>query len=511
MKENTQPNKNSTSRPPIVVVMGHIDHGKTTLLDTIRKTEVAAHESGGITQHIGAYEVEHNDKHITFLDTPGHEAFGKMRSRGAKVADVAVLVVAADDGVKPQTKEALEAIREAKIPYVVAVNKIDKPAADAERVKNELAQEEVFLEGRGGTVPVVEISAKAGTGIDQLLETILLLSELENLSCNPKKFAEGVVIESHRDPKRGITSTLLVREGTLKKNEYVVAGSALAKTRLMENFRGEPLDQALPSMPVVVVGFDELPLVGLGFRAYFSQKEAMAAERLAEEEKRKARALSAHSFSAILPAEEVKEIIVGLVIKGDTEGSVEAIEHEVKKIGENGFHIRFLRKEAGDVSLDDVALASSAEHALVVAFKTNVNQDALDLAEKSSITIQRFDIIYEVSDFLKKHIEALLPPEVRRAPLGRTKILKLFKGEAKNQVIGGRVVEGVARKGARFTILRRGNVIGEGKIENLQSGKMNATEIDTGQEFGALTNSSLTVAPEDVLELFQEEIIKRKL
>jgi len=504
--------KSLISRPPIVVIMGHIDHGKTTLLDTIRKTEVALHESGGITQHIGAYETERNGKRITFLDTPGHEAFGKMRSRGAKVADIAVLVVAADDGVKPQTKEALNVIRNTETPFVVAINKIDKPTADIERIKNELAREEIFLEGRGGTVPAVEISAKAGTGIDQLLETILLLSELEELNANQKNFASGVVVESHSDPKRGITSTLLVLDGTLKKNEYVVAGSAMAKTRLMENFLGESLNQASPSMPVVVVGFDELPPVGYEFRAYFSQKEAIASKRVfAEGRERQYAKNIKNSDTASEEDGKKKEIIIRLVIKADTEGSVEAIEHEIKKIGENGFRARILRGGAGDVLLDDVAFASSAEHPLIIAFKVGIKQDATDLAERSSVPVQRFDVIYEISDFLKKHIEALLPPEIRRVPIGRAKILKLFKGEAKNQVIGGRVSEGIARKEAQFEIIRRDNAIGGGKIENLQSGKISVSEIDTGQEFGALTNSSIALAKDDVLELFQEETIKRKL
>src|SRR3989344_4403886 len=248
------------NRPPIVVVMGHIDHGKTTLLDYIRKSNVAARESGGITQHIGAYEAEFNGRKITFIDTPGHEAFSKMRGRGARVADIAILVVAADDGVKPQTKEAFEAIKNAKIPFLVAVNKIDKPNANLERVKNELAEAGVFLEGRGGNVPYAEISAKAGTNVQHLLETLLLMAEMENIKSDISLPASGVIIESHLDSRRGITATLLVREGTLRRGECVLAGDALAKARIFENFAKKSITEAGPSLPAVVVGFDKLPL-----------------------------------------------------------------------------------------------------------------------------------------------------------------------------------------------------------------------------------------------------------
>lgn len=508
--ENKHQVAHTISRPPIVVVMGHIDHGKTTLLDTIRKSEVAAGEAGGITQHIGAYEVEHEGKRITFIDTPGHEAFGKMRSRGATVADIAILIVAADDGVKPQTKEALDAIKSAGIPYCVAINKIDKPAADVERVKNDLAHEEVFLEGRGGTVPVVEISAKANTGIDRLLETILLLAELEDLTYNPNDFASGVVIESHLDPKRGITSTLLVRNGALKKNEYIVAGPALTKTRIMENDAGKSVETVRGSAPVVVVGFDSLPPVGAEFKTFFSQKEALNFQRLFKEAD-----LAGKSAAGVptvkVDTETVSGVSVAIIIKSDTEGSGEALIHEIKKIVAPGLTVKMLKVESGDVSQDDIALASSAQNPIIIAFRVAIRSGMSELAEKSSVTLSKFDIIYEVADYLKKKIEELLPPEKTRARIGRAKILKIFKGDARAQVLGGRVIEGKIRKGARFEVLRRNNAIGEGIVESLQSGKLTAAEIEETQEFGALTNTSITIVPEDVLEIFEEEIIKRTL
>ncbi len=503
--------KNLTRRPPIVVVMGHIDHGKTTLLDTIRKSNVAGQESGGITQHIGAYEVEHDGKRITFLDTPGHEAFTQMRSRGATVADVAILIVAADDGVKPQTREALSAILTAKIPYCVAINKVDKPTSDVERVKNDLAQEEVYLEGRGGTVPVVEISAKQNTGIEQLLETVLILSELEDLSSNPREFAKGVVIESHRDQKRGITSTLLITDGTLKKNEYIAAGLALAKSRLMEDYTGKAVDQAGPSSPVVIVGFDTLPAVGSAIQAFFSQKEAMAFQHTLKESARIDQ-VAARQKNFLLPtAEGAKDVIIALIIKGDTEGSCEAIAHEVAKIKGEGFTIKILRSQAGDVSLDDVGLAASGKHSAVIAFKVGVSADAKELSEKQSVIIGSCDIIYEIPTFLKDMLEGLLPPVVERKEVGRAKVLKIFKADQKTQVIGGRVVEGVVRKAARFGLVRRDTVIGEGDVENLQSGKMNASEVAEKHEFGALVRSTVSVATDDTLVLFEESITKRTL
>lgn len=490
--------------------MGHIDHGKTTLLDTIRKSSVALHESGGITQHIGAYEVEHEGKRITFLDTPGHEAFTQMRSRGATVADVAILIVAADDGVKPQTREALSAILAAGIPYCVAINKVDKPAADVERVKNDLAQEEVYLEGRGGTVPAVEISAKQGTGIDQLLETILILSELEDLSANPRTFAVGVVIESHRDPKRGITSTLLVTDGTLKKSEYVVAGIALAKTKIMEDHAGKAVDQAGPSTPVVVVGFDELPSVGSAVKTFFSQKEAIAFQRQQKELIRTEAEKQQKKVSLGAP-ENKQDVTIALIIKGDTEGSCEAIEHEVAKIKGEGFRIKVLKSQAGDVSLDDVGLAASGKHSAVIAFKVGVSGDAKELSEKQGVSIGTCDIIYEIPTFLKTMIEELLPPVVDRKEIGRVKVLKIFKADTKTQVIGGRVIEGAIRKESRFALARRDTVIGEGTVENLQSGKMNASEVGEKQEFGALVRPSVSVVVDDTLILFEETVTKRTL
>lgn len=493
MKEE---NKN-LQRPPVVVVMGHIDHGKTTLLDYIRKSSVAAKESGGITQHIGAYEAEFNGKQITFIDTPGHEAFSKMRSRGAKVADIAILVVAADDGVKPQTKEAFEAIKSAKIPFLVAINKIDKPNANLERVKNELAEAGVFLEGRGGNVPCAEISAKAGTNVPRLLETLLLMAEMENLKFDASLPASGVIIESHLDSRRGITVTLLVREGTLKKGESVLAGDALAKARIFENFAKKPIAEAGPSSPAVVVGFDKLPLVGAEFKAFKSHKEAEVARELLSSTSD----VKSQKTSDVFPSNTAL-LSLGLVIKTDVLGSAEAILHEINKLKNDSIDIRILRAEAGDVSEDDVKLASSAANSLVLGFKVSLAGEVRELGERLGVQIAIFEIIYEISDFIKEKIAKLVPPILEKKIVGRAKILKLFKSSGKNQVIGGRVSEGVLKKGAEFYVVRRGNKIGEGKFENLQSGRADTNKIEEG-EFGALINSKVAVLAGDELENFE--------
>ncbi|KKT40205.1 MAG: Translation initiation factor IF-2 [Candidatus Giovannonibacteria bacterium GW2011_GWA2_44_13b] len=475
-------NKNLISRPPIIVVMGHIDHGKTTLLDHIRKSNVAAGEAGGITQHIGAYEVEHPStssgqvQKITFLDTPGHEAFTKMRSRGAKIADIAILVVAADDGVKPQTKEALTIIKENKMPFLIAINKIDKAGADIDKVKSELTKEEVYLEGRGGSVPACEISAKAGTGVGELLETILLMAELEGFKGDPTKFAEGVIIESHLDKKRGNTSTLLVRGGTLKKGEYVVAGRSLAKVRILENFLGEGTDKAGLSTPAVVVGFDKLPQIGAEFKTFFSQKEAAEEARKFKEAVAPDKKLSSSKSdfpgkSDFFPgnSEEVAKVVLGIIIKSDVQGSV------------------------------------------IVAFKAGISQDARDLAERMSVPIVSFQIIYEVAQFVKEKMLAILPAETQKTVLGKAKILKIFKGEKDDQVVGGKVIEGSIKKNAKYDILRRENKIGTGKIDNLQSGRTNVGETEAPNEFGAMCDSSLALVAGDVIESYLEEEVKGKL
>ncbi len=509
-KEQTTKKDSAVPRPSIVVVMGHIDHGKTTLLDTIRKSNIASREAGGITQHIGAYIVAHGDKRITFIDTPGHEAFVQMRLRGTVVADTAVLVVAADDGVRPQTKEALGAIAAAKIPYCVAINKIDKPNADPERAKNDLAADGVFLEGRGGTIPYAEISAKKNIGIDGLLEIILLLAELEELRYDPLALASGAVIESHRDPKRGVTAMLLVRNGVLYKNDLVVAGMSFAKGRILENFKGESADAIRASEPAVVVGFDELPEVGSEFVAFRDQKEALV-YRAAALLHKSAQTSAETGSGQIQSEEERKRVVVSVIFKTDTEGSGEALVHETEKIQGDGFMINILRAASGDVSVDDITLAASAKNAVIIAFGVGYKQGARELAEKWNIAQTQCTIIYDVTDFLKKHIEELLPAEVKRTAVGKARVLKIFKEEEKKQIVGGKVLEGTAKKGLRFSLVRKDIVIGDGKTENIQQRTIAVSEVGAGEEFGALISASTLVAPGDILHFFEEETTKRIL
>lgn len=511
--DEKQLNKNLLPRPPIVVVMGHIDHGKTTLLDYIRKSSVAAKESGGITQHIGAYEIELKTKNqelktITFIDTPGHEAFSKMRSRGAKVADIAVLVVAADDGVKPQTKEALSAISDAKIPFCVAINKIDKSSADPERVKNELAAEQIFLEGRGGNVPFVEISAKHGTAVDELLEAILLMAELEDLRTDFGNFAEGVVIESHRDPKRGVASAILILSGILKKGDYVAAGKSIAKVKILENFAGKNIDNAGPSAPVRVIGFDTLPQVGAEFKTFktYSDAELFTKALAGGVEK-----YFPQPNPLIMEADESgtlssnrETIVLGIIIKTDVSGSAEAVLHEIEKLKNERVEMKILRTGAGDISEDDIKFAASSENPLIFGFKVSISQAAKELAERFKVEFVVFQIIYEILDFLKKKIETLAPSEAQMKIAGKAKILKIFPAKVgKNQVVGGKVSDGTVRRGARFNLLRRDRKMAEGKIENLQSGRINVAEVAAGSEFGALASSKFTIATGDIIECLE--------
>ncbi len=496
---NNNINEKLKPRPPIVVVMGHIDHGKTTLLDSIRQTDVAAKESGGITQHIGAYEIEISSGKITFIDTPGHEAFSKMRSRGARVADIAILVVAADDGVKAQTREALQAILEAKIPYVVAINKIDKENADSERVKNDLAKENVFLEGRGGSVPFVEISAKSGKNVDHLSETVLLLAELENLKYDVKECASGVVIESHLDKKRGITATLLLKNGILKKGEFILAGDAMSKVKILEDYKGKPIENAHPSSPVLLVGFDKLPQVGSIFNSYITHKEAEAAKNEQINEISKANVKKVDESELNLPT-------LGVVIKADVAGSAEAIKNELLKLARPDVNIKILRAEVGEVAEDDVKISSSSSNPVILAFNVSHKFEVKELADRLGVEIASFKIIYELINFVKEKIENLAPKVEKRILLGRAKVLKIFSEEnIKKQIIGGKVLEGVINYGASFEILRRENKIGEGKIENLQSGKIKVKEIAPPEEFGAMVFASHMISSGDLLEVYKKE------
>ena len=497
------------------MVLGHIDHGKTTLLDQIRKKAapsggeprpVAGRESGGITQHIGAYEIELKTKNqelktITFIDTPGHEAFSKMRSRGANVADLALLVVAADDGVKPQTEEALKAITSAKLPFIVVLNKIDKETSDPNRVKKELGDKGVILEEWGGKTPVVQISAKTGQGLEELLELILLVSELENLETDFSKPAVGVVIESRLDSKRGNAATLLLREGSLKKGNFVLAGSAAVKVIILEDFNGRPVEEASASSPVRAIGFDAIPLVGSTFRT-FSSKDELEQARLAVPEDVK----NGHKFEV---AEGQKTIPV--VLKADAAGSLEAIEHELRKFENEKLGLNLIRSEVGTILEDDLKLASSSGETIVIGFRVKLDRSAKELSERFGIALGIFDVIYELVDWAREEIEKRLPEDKTRKVLGRGRVLKIFKKEGSRQIVGGKMESGGIYEKKNFTLLRRDFPLTAGRISGLQVGKMEVKEVLEGKEFGALVDSEIEIAPGDVLEIFEIEITKRQV
>jgi translation initiation factor IF-2 len=494
-------------RPAVVVVMGHIDHGKTTLLDYIRKTNVAEKEAGAITQHLGAYEAEAltkdgQKKKIVFLDTPGHEAFEKLRERGAKIADIAVLVIAADEGVKPQTLEAFEAIRRANLNYIIALNKIDKPEANPEKIKKELSEHKVFIEEWGGKVPLVQVSAKTGEGIEELLEMILLMAEIMELKADPQKPASGVVIENYLDSKRGVGAVLLIREGTLKSKRFVAAPTAFAPVRIFENFLGRPIVEAGPSSPVRLTGFKGLPRSGSWFKEVKTKEEA---EDILREHLEKEALKEKEEFQ---PA-KTEEIVIPLILKADVAGSLEALENETQKLKTRKFSLKIIRAEAGDISKDDLTLALGNAKTIILAFNVSVDRKIADELQKSGIKTGIFKIIYEAIDWLKETIQESLPEEIVEKTIGKAKVLKIFGKEKEKQIIGGAVLEGCVRDKAKFKIKRRDVALGEGRGLELQQNKIKSKEVAAGSQFGFLVESKIEIAPGDTLEIFEEE--RRKI
>ncbi|OHA83357.1 MAG: translation initiation factor IF-2 [Candidatus Yonathbacteria bacterium RIFCSPLOWO2_01_FULL_47_33b] len=495
--------QNFLPRPPIVVIMGHIDHGKSSLLDYIRKSNVVAGEAGGITQHLSAYEVNHPVKEgvanrITFLDTPGHQAFSKMRSRGAGVADIAILVVSAEDGVKEQTKEALKAIKEAGIPYIVAINKIDKPNANIERTKQNLAENEIYLEGFGGDVPFVPISAKVGTGVSDLLDMLLLVAEMENLTGDTTVLARGVVVESHVVPSRGISATLIITNGTLKKGTFIVAEESLTPVRVIENFLGKQVPEATFSSPIQITGFDSLPPVGASFRAYATKKEAEAAQATLRESRAKK---GVQDIVRTVPLAD-DALIIPVIIKTDVAGTLEAIEKELGKIERERIAIKVIAKGVGTIGENDAKLASGSESAIILGFHTKVDRNAVDIAERFGVTIKTFDIIYELTDWMNKELDLRTPKVLGEEIVGSLKVLKTFSAMKHKQVIGGKVVSGTLELNAQVKIMRRETEIGRGKVIELQAQKLATKKVEEGNECGLMVESKIEIAAGDILEAF---------
>jgi len=482
-------------RPPIVVIMGHVDHGKSTLLDYIRKTNVVESEAGGITQHISAYEVTHKnekkeDKKITFLDTPGHAAFQGMRARGARVADIALLVVSAEDGVKTQTLEAHKAILEAKIPYIVAINKIDKPNANLERTKLSLAEAEIYIEGYGGDVPFVPISAKTGDGVSDLLDVILLVAEMGELTGEPAKSAEGIVIESRMDPKKGMIATVLITDGTLKKGSFVVSEGAMMPVRMIENFLGKSVDSATFSSPVLLSGWNTVPRVGSTLTMHESKKEA-------EQQATLGMISSANTKeNEKLP---VSGILFPIILRADVAGSLEALEGEITKLKHERVILRIIQKGVGAISESDIKLAYGAGEPAVIAFHTKADNNAIDLAARNGVEIKKFDVIYKLTEWLEEEILRRAPHIEKDEQLGEFRIIRYFSQQKEKQVIGGAVLTGKVVHGAKFKILRRDVEIGEGRITEVQSQKVKVQEVLEGHECGLQVESKFTLAERDVL------------
>jgi len=506
-KENKENSKkmesNQITRPPVVVVLGHVDHGKTRLLDTIRKTNVAGKEAGGITQHIGAYQIKYNGKIITFLDTPGHEAFSAIRSRGAKVADIAILVVAADEGVKPQTKEAIKHIKNAGIPFIVAINKIDKEGANPNMVKQQLAEAEVFVEGWGGQVSVVEIAAKFGKNIDELLELILLTAEMEELKADLNKNAEGVIIESHLDSKRGFVATLLIQDGTLMRGDYIVSGGTYMRVKSIEDFMGKIIDKGIPSQPVLTLGWSESPDVGEKFLAVKDKKEA---ENLAEQALRVEQPLFIKQTG---PVKDNKEIL-NVVFKADTRGSLEALSEAVKYIDHEEVGYNVVGYGIGNINDNDIKTLA-ANKGIIYGFCVGVEDSAKVLAEKEGIKIKIFPVIYELIEELKRDLSELLEPEIKRTVLGKIKVLRLFKKDQNYQIVGGKVTFGTVKKGALIDVLRGDVKIISGRLAQLQHNKVDVEEVKEGLECGVRFEGTPEIQEGDILEVYEEEKIKRNI
>ncbi|HEY4403917.1 MAG TPA: translation initiation factor IF-2, partial [Xanthobacteraceae bacterium] len=503
-------------RPPVVTIMGHVDHGKTSLLDAIRSTEVAAGEAGGITQHIGAYQVTAPSGHkITFIDTPGHAAFTAMRARGAKVTDVVVLVVAADDGVMPQTVEAIHHAKAAKVPIIVAINKIDKPDAKPERVRTELLQHEIQVESLGGDVLDVEVSATKKLNLDKLLETLALQAELLDLKVDPNRPAEGTVIEAKLDRGRGPVATVLVQRGTLKPGDIVVAGAEWGRVRALISDTGKPLTAAGPSMPVEVLGFSGTPDAGDRLAVVESESRAREVTDYRARQKREKMAARAtglrgslEQMMSQLKTDGRKEF--PLVIKGDVQGSIEAILGALEKLGTGEVGARILYAGAGGITESDVTLAEAAG-AAIIGFNVRAHKEAREAAERAGVEIRYYNIIYDLVDDVKKAMSGLLSPTLRETMLGNAVILEVFKVSKVGNVAGCRVTDGTVERGANVRLIRDNVVVHEGKLSQLKRFKDDAREVVAGQECGMAFENYHDMKVGDVIECYRVETIQRSL
>jgi translation initiation factor IF-2 len=499
-------------RPPVIVIMGHVDHGKTRLLDTIRNTNVIDSEAGGITQHIGAYQVERKDQKLTFIDTPGHEAFTVMRSRGAKVADIAILVIAADDGIQPQTKEAIDIIKASGMPFIVAINKIDKESADVERIKGQLGEHNLIPEDWGGKTIVVPVSAKAGTNIDQLLDMLLLVRDMEkeNIVANPERLALGTVIESHVDKNQGPVATVLVQTGTMKLGDGLgVRGYNYGKVRAMKAWNGENLTVAPPSTPVQILGLKGAPSVGDIIEVPENPKTL---EKLKSQPGQKAGASEitvAASKQIETEDDDEKKVYLNIIIKSDVLGSLEALIGMFEKIDDPHVGVKIVGRGLGNVT-DAEILQAEATKAFVAAFNVKPTKAAGQLARDKGVELKEYSVIYHLFEDIIEKLKELIPSEKVYTELGKVKILATFTKTAKGLVVGGRVLKGIAEIDATARVMRDEQVIGEGKIARLQSGRNDVNDVQQGAECGIEFEGKTKIEEGDVLDLYKEEVKKRE-
>jgi translation initiation factor IF-2 len=474
-----------TSRPPVVTILGHVDHGKTSLLDAIRQTDVAAGEAGGITQHIGAYQVEKKGRLITFLDTPGHAAFTQMRARGAQGADIVVLVVAADDGVMPQTREAIAHAKAARVPIMVALNKIDKQNANPDRVKQQLADQELVPDDWGGNTMVIPVSAKQKKGIDDLLEGILLVADNMSIKANPAGKVIGTVIEAELDKSKGVMATLLVQNGTLEAGDIVVAGTAHGRLRALSDYKGKPVKKVGPATPVAVMGLSDVPSAGDLFEVVESEKEArlIVAERqaLAKSQAQTKKKVSLEDLFANVKAGEAQEL--NLIVKADVQGSLDPIVSELNKLGEGEIGIKILYAETGNIVDNDIMLAS-ASNAIIIGFNVQADVSARRLAEKEGVDIRLYEIIYRMTEDIEKALNGMLEPVTREKVIGRAQVLAVFTASKFGKVAGCRVTEGELRRNAKVRLYRGSDLVYEGDMGSLRHEKDDVREVRQGYECG---------------------------
>jgi translation initiation factor IF-2 len=502
----SEDNANMVVRPPVVTVLGHVDHGKTSLLDSIKNSKVADREVGGITQHIGAYQVESGGHPITFLDTPGHAAFTAIRARGARVTDIAVLVVAADDGIMPQTLEAINHAKAAQVPIVVAINKMDLPGADPERVKRQLSEQELLVEDWGGDVISVDVSAKTGDGIDSLLENLLLVAEIGELKANPNKSAQGVVIEAKLDRKRGPSTTILVQEGTLNIGDFIVAGGAYGRVKAMNNDQGNAVQTVAPGYPAEILGFGSVPEAGDPLSVVSNERLARnMAEDAAKSRSSQAaqgRALTLEEVVNQVDSDEIKEL--NLVIKADVQGSVEAVRGALEKLVDEDATVRILHTASGAVTESDILLASASE-AIVISFSIGSEPSAERLAVRMGVEIRHYDIIYQLIDDVEKALHGMLDPVYTEIIVGRAEVREVFEGRRGTNIAGCRISDGRMMRNGDIRLVRDGQLIIDTTLSSLRHFREEVNEMNAGTECGIILQGFNDYQVGDILEVHRQE------